>query len=226
MNYAHDGRFSAKKAGGIGLTVVLHALVACGVIFSLQRTFVHHKELPPQPVTPIIEHLQPQPLPEPPLREPNRPQVVIPQMDPPPVDFNNKETQHTTTPVDITDKHNGPENRVEVPGNGTGAGTGGGEGKATVPTSSPVITNLNSCKPEYPRSSLLKEESGTVRVRFEIGADSKVMAASVVHSSGYSTLDKAAVNALSHCQFKAAQQNGEPVSSTLTTDYVWTLNNE
>lgn len=224
MNYAHDGRFSAKKAGGIGLTVALHAIVACGVIFGLQHTLIHPRELPPLPVTPVVEHLHQQPHPEATLKEPDHQQIVIPTLTPPPIEMN-KDTPHTTLPIDNSDKKTGPDNPTGKSGEGTGIG-GEGESKSGVPISSPVITNLDSCKPEYPRSSLLKEESGVVRVRFEIGADSKLIAASVAHSSGYPTLDKAAVNALSHCQFKAAQQAGVAVSSTLVTDYVWNLSNE
>jgi protein TonB len=224
MNYAYDGKFSAKKAGGIGLTVALHALVACGVIFSLHRTFIHPVPPPPLVVTPLPE---PSAQPEQPkniLKEPDRPQVTIPTILPPPVDIKPDER---TLPTPII--NTGKKTEIEISGGKGGEGSGGGSGgesKTGIPVSNPAITNLDRCKPEYPRSSLLKEESGTVRVRFEIGADSKLIAASVLHSSGYSTLDKAAVNALSQCQFKAAQQDGVAVSSSLVTDYVWKLDNE
>jgi protein TonB len=222
MNYAHDGKFSAKKAGGIGLTVALHALVACGVIFGLHTTLISIAPPPPQPFTPLPEH---NPTPEPPkntVKEPTHQEVTIPTMPVLPIEIKNETAP--PTPINITEKPPGIE-----PSGGKGKegpGEGGGEGKAVNHSSSPAITNLDNCKPDYPRSSILKEESGTVRVRFEIGADGKLIAAGVLHSSGYTALDKAAVSALSQCQFKAAQQDGVPVSSALVTDYVWKLNNE
>jgi protein TonB len=221
MNYAHDGKFSVKKASGIGLTVALHALVACGVLYGLQRTFIHPAP-PPEIILTPPEQSHPKTQVESKPAEPGKQQVVVPTLSTPLIEIK-KDTAPPTAFVDNTDKKPGPEKTGDKIAEGSG---GGGETKTGTPVSSPVITNLDSCKPEYPRSSLLNEETGTVRVRFEIGADSKLVAASVLHSSGHTLLDRAAVNALSHCQFKAAQQDGVPVSSSLVTEYVWKLAND
>jgi TonB family protein len=88
----------------------------------------------------------------------------------------------------------------------------------------PVLANLNPCKPTYPIVSLQFEEQGTVRLQFKIGADSQLISTKVLKSSGYSKLDNAAVEALSHCRFKAAMKDGVPIEATLAVDYVWELN--
>jgi len=87
----------------------------------------------------------------------------------------------------------------------------------------PGFVNLNSCKPEYPRASLLAEETGVVRVQFDVGADGQLVGASVVKSSGFKNLDKATVNGLSRCKFRAAVKEGKNVQSSFTAEYVWKL---
>jgi protein TonB len=217
MDYIHEGNFSAKKAGGIGLTVVAHVLLACGVIFGLQHTFVH----PEQPK--IADFIPPQITPQHPV---DPPKTTVKMQDPPPIhqftfDKIVDQGPTITTPPPTTS----PGSSVEGTPQGSTGGTGGNT-DTHARSSSPAIANLEGCKPEYPRSSLLAQESGVVRVLFKIGADGRLIAASVLKSSGYTALDKAAVNGLSHCQFSAAVQDGAPVSSTLTTDYVWTLQGE
>jgi protein TonB len=50
-----------------------------------------------------------------------------------------------------------------------------------------------------------------------------VTSSRIQHSSGYRDLDKAAVNALSMCQFKPAMNNGTPEAGWAQLAYVWTL---
>jgi protein TonB len=216
MDYIHEGNFSVKKAGGIGLTVAAHVLVACGVIFGLQHTFVRPEpiktaEFIPPPITP---HHPTEPV-----------KTTYKLLDPPQI--------HEFIPEKI---ELGPTITIPPAPPGAGPttegtpsdppGRTGGTTETHARTSSPAIANLEGCKPEYPRSSLLALESGVVRVLFKIGADGRLIAASVLKSSGHTALDKAAVNGLSQCHFTAAIQDGTPVSSTLTTDYVWTLQDE
>jgi protein TonB len=67
------------------------------------------------------------------------------------------------------------------------------------------------------------EQKGTVRIQFIVGTDNQLIAAKVVQSSGYKNLDKATVNALSHCKFKVGYIDGKPVQSSFTADYAWRL---
>jgi protein TonB len=100
---------------------------------------------------------------------------------------------------------------------------GGGTQAAVVHSSSPAISNLDKCKPTYPSAAVKSEEEGTTRLKLDVGANGQLAGASVVKSSGFPDLDRAAVRALSQCEFKAATQDGTPVQSSLVTDYIWSL---
>ena len=84
------------------------------------------------------------------------------------------------------------------------------------------IANIEECKP----SPMLKQEAkadnyGTVGLKFELDQSGKLVSVSVVKSSGYASLDKAALIALSRCKFSPAYRNGEPIPSSFATDFVW-----
>lgn len=100
------------------------------------------------------------------------------------------------------------------------------EGPATkgIPIHKPAILNLEACKPEYPRISIIGGETGVTTVQFVIGQNGRVLNARIVNSSGFKNLDRAALNGLSSCQFSPATQDGNPVESSFTTEYSWHLN--
>lgn len=84
--------------------------------------------------------------------------------------------------------------------------------------------NASSCtRPEWPRGALRREESGVVTMSFLVGADGAVRGSKVVKSSGFPELDEAALSATAKCRFTPALAEGRPVESSMTTQYVWTL---
>lgn len=84
--------------------------------------------------------------------------------------------------------------------------------------------DLNSCaKPAWPDGAIARNETGTVTLNFEVGADHRLKNSRVVKSSGFADLDEAARSAVAKCKFKAATQAGKPVASQLKVQYVWTL---
>lgn len=99
---------------------------------------------------------------------------------------------------------------------------------AQAPTAAEVdksaVVNFPTCdKPQWPKASLQKEETGTVVLSFLIGTDGKVEDAAITRSSGHTLLDAAAVNGIKKCQFKPGMQDGKPVRSWMAMQYVWTL---
>jgi protein TonB len=216
MDFAHNNNFSAKKAGGIGLTILMHALLACALVYGLHSTFAP-KSLTPEAITPYTEPPQPK---TPPTEssKPASPTLLTPTITLPPL-----------PPIDVS-----PPTTITPPSEPDGAtndgrpttGTGTGYGFVGKGLTKAASFDLNGCKPVYPRSAELANETGVVRLRFEIGADSRLINAAVLRSSGYAVLDKAAQAALSRCTFKAAMQDDSPVSSSFTVDYAWTLDNE
>jgi protein TonB len=96
--------------------------------------------------------------------------------------------------------------------------------KPAGPARTAAVVDFNTCsKPEYPKSSLRNEETGTSTILFKIAADGSVQGASIQKSSGFRDLDRAAMTALSKCRFKPGTENGTAVESSQPVQYVWTL---
>lgn len=216
MDFSRKEQFTAKKASGIGVVVLLHAMLAGGLVYGLHTTKLTIEHVIPVTVDPPKPQIEP---PVEPRVEPRKldiqvqpiDRVVIDPVDPTP-------TGRTDTPT--------PADPPAKGGNGPGVdgGTIDGNGsKPIVHTSTTVKVDLNACKPPYPTSALKAEQEGTVRLKLEVGANGRLLSASVVQSSGYTALDRAAVSGLAQCEFKAATQDGTPVQSSYITDYVWSI---
>lgn len=79
-------------------------------------------------------------------------------------------------------------------------------------------TDLKACAKDYPRSALMNEETGTVQVQIQTGADGKVADAKVTKSSGSRALDSGTIQQVKSCKL-AARGAGQ-----FSVEYVWTLN--
>jgi len=214
MNFAEDRGFTVKKAGGIGFTVVMHVLLAGAIVYGLSTTYISKPKVEEIEVT--IPTVAP-PVVEPTPPPPSKPlQKTVTTVETPPV----KTEEAAPAPPD-------PAPAVQSNDNAPSAPNATAESSNTTGTpgvTSPAFTDLNSCKPQYPQAALMAEQTGTVRVKFIIGTDGNLVNASVLKSSGHKLLDKAAIDGLSRCKFKAAMQDGNPVQSWFVSDYVWTLN--
>jgi protein TonB len=92
--------------------------------------------------------------------------------------------------------------------------------------SSAKLDSSSGCqKPEYPTSSRLSGEQGTVALSFLIGEDGSIRDSRIDKSSSFKSLDEAARAALSLCHFKPGLENGRPVASWARIRYVWHLVN-
>ncbi|OYV01771.1 MAG: energy transducer TonB [Burkholderiales bacterium PBB5] len=91
----------------------------------------------------------------------------------------------------------------------------------------PARVDMATCdKPEFPAAALRAEATGTTKIRFTVDATGAVSKAEVERSAGPSRehrlLDRAAVDALSKCRFKAGtDETGKPVGTTTIVEYVW-----
>ena len=215
MDFSHEQRFTAKRASGIGVVALAHIILGDALVYGLHSTTVIRQNEEPVVLKPLPpDTVKPVDLPRLPDTHVKTPYIApIETVQPPPVG-----------PVIEAFTTIKPEPTVIRDG-GTG-GTGAGEGaKPVVHSSTPVKVDYEACKPMYSRQQRLDGEEGTVRLKFEVGVDGRLAAASIVKSSGYAGLDKAALAALSNCAFKAATQDGAPIRSTLVTDYIWSLEN-
>jgi protein TonB len=88
----------------------------------------------------------------------------------------------------------------------------------------PEVLDFSTCvKPDYPKSSLRNEETGTVTLRFVVAPTGRIVAAKVERSSGFRNLDLAALNGMSRCLFRPASIDNKPVQDSALMQYVWTL---
>lgn len=216
MDFSQNEVSPVRRYGGLSVVVLVHILVAYALITGLAHKSI---DVIMQPVeTKIIEEVKPPPppntLPPPPPRMAAPPPPFIP---PPEVQIQQPQSPNViAAPSTVQPAQTQPFQKSVV----TAAPP------APTPVAAPPVpafVDLNACKPEYPRSSLLAEEQGTVTVQFVIGADAQLVGATVVKSSGFKNLDRATVNALSHCKFKAAYKEGKPVQSSFMSNYVWKL---
>ena len=87
----------------------------------------------------------------------------------------------------------------------------------------PASFDVKSCKAEYPKAALMNEEQGIVSMMFLVSADGKVLESKLEKTSGYKSLDKAAIAAVSACKFKPGSKDGKPDSTWTKVDYNWSL---
>lgn len=87
----------------------------------------------------------------------------------------------------------------------------------------PASFDAKSCKAEYPKAALMNEEQGVVSMKFLVSADGKVLESKLDKSSGFKSLDKAAITAITACKFKPGSKDGKPDSTWTKVEYNWTL---
>ena len=80
-----------------------------------------------------------------------------------------------------------------------------------------------TCKPEYPKASLINEETGVVTMAFLVSAEGHVVDSKVEKSSGFKNLDKAAVKGISACKFRPGMKDGHADQTWAKVEYTWAL---
>ena len=219
MNFSHE-KSPGKNFTGIAIVIILHALVAYGIVTGLGTRMVSKmaeavetksieevkppppKEVPPPPPPPEMK------APPPPFIPP----VEVNVQQPPPVQ---NVIQNATTAKPATNVLTPPAPPANpappAPANPN-------------PVRVAAVADFNTCaKPEWPKASLRNEETGTVTLSFLIGTDGRVADSKIVKSSGFRDLDKAAVAGISRCKFKPGLTDGKPEQAWMQMQYVWTL---
>jgi protein TonB len=74
---------------------------------------------------------------------------------------------------------------------------------------------LSTPAPRYPPEALRNQESGTVLLHVDVGADGVPTQVQVAKSSRSRSLDRAASEAVRQWRFKPAQRNGQPVPASV-----------
>ncbi len=87
----------------------------------------------------------------------------------------------------------------------------------------PASFDPKTCKAEYPKAALMNEEQGMVSMKFLVSADGRVLESKLDKTSGFKSLDKAAITAISACKFKPGSKDGKPDTTWTKVEYNWTL---
>jgi protein TonB len=217
MDFSHNSN-PGKNFTGIAVVILIHALVAWGIVSGLGTRMV--AKLADAVETKIIEEVKPPPPKEVP------PPPPPPEMKAPPPPF--------IPPVEVNVQQPAPVNQVMA--NATNVAPKTTELSRPAPPAPPAqaanpnpvrvaaVADFNTCaKPEWPKASLRNEETGTVTLSFLIGTDGRVADSKIVKSSGFRDLDKAAVVGITKCRFKPGSVDGKPEQAWMQMQYVWTL---
>lgn len=149
---------------------------------------------PEMPSVAEPRHDPPRPLPPP------VPETEMPSMPPEPDEY--------MLPEPPPERPEMPEERPEAPPAAATERSAPRQAKIDAPPQ--PVRNI---RPDYPRLAKLRGEEGDVVVEIQVGADGSVAQVAVVSSSGFPSLDEAAVKAARSARFKPAKAEGRPVAS-------------
>jgi protein TonB len=79
----------------------------------------------------------------------------------------------------------------------------------------PTIKTLTTPTPEYPRVAIQYREEGTVYLTVTIGVDGVPTAVTLYKSSGFGSLDEAAIKTMRQWRFVPVLKNGRPEAVTI-----------
>jgi len=227
MHFSPAYHDNGNKAGKFALVAGLHALIAIGVVNMMNgRVLSLPKLTDPDTVFTTPQPPVPPPLPPDPPTPVQRlapPDIVVPKVEieitPPPIE-NPVRTIFEADPLPPQPAQ--PQTTAQPPAAASGSGTGSGTTGGTVRTI--ALAEASGCAtPTYPARAARNGDSGTVVLALLIGTDGRVATARVQKSSGSRDLDKAALNALSMCQFNPATNNGVAEAGWGQLAFVWTL---
>lgn len=220
MHFSQINDGTGSKAGKFALVAGLHALVAMGVINVMNSKAISIPALVQDTlvwVKPDIPPPSPPPEPPKPRMDVAKPPIVVPkvEVDVPPPQIE-EPVQATTEPQPMPEPAQPAAS--EAPPSQAPASSDTGAMRSA------VLADADGCaKPDYPTSAARNGETGTVTLALLVGADGRVQDSRIQKSSGSRVLDRAAVNALSLCQFKPAMNNGAAEAGWAQIAYVWTL---
>ena len=85
------------------------------------------------------------------------------------------------------------------------------------------VTDFQVCYPKYPRAALRQNQTGATALGFLVKPDGVIDEVTVLKSSGFDTLDQAAVAAFQDCQVKPALLDGKPVALRKKLRFLWKI---
>jgi protein TonB len=217
MNFSHEKK-PGKNLTGITIVILLHVLVAYGIVTGLGKRMV--SKMAEAVETKIIEEVKPPPPKEVPPPPPPPEMKAPPPPFIPPVEVNVQQPPPVQNTIASSTAAKPVSNELSRPAPPAPPAAAANPNPVRIA----AVADFNTCaKPEWPKASLRNEETGTVTLSFLIGTDGRVADSKIVKSSGFRDLDKAAVTGISKCRFKPGSNDGKPEQAWMQMQYVWTL---
>ncbi|MES2318099.1 MAG: TonB family protein [Pseudomonadota bacterium] len=89
------------------------------------------------------------------------------------------------------------------------------------------VVHFDACaKPAWPKAALRDESVGTMELGFLVREDGTLERGVILHGSGDTRLDQAALSSISKCKFSPGAVKGKPVRMWMPIIYVWSLEGE
>jgi protein TonB len=217
MNFSHDKQ-PGKNLTGITIVIILHVLVAYGIVTGLGKRMV--SKMAEAVETKIIEEVKPPPPKDVPPPPPPPEMKAPPPPFIPPVEVNVQQPPPAQSAIAVSSAAKPASNELARPQ----APAAPAAAANPNPVRTAAVADFNTCaKPEWPKASLRNEETGTVTLQFLIGVDGRVADSKVLKTSGFRDLDKAAMVGIAKCRFKPGMNDGKPEQAWMQMQYVWTL---
>ncbi len=75
--------------------------------------------------------------------------------------------------------------------------------------------------PAYPVDAQMRRQTGSVKIKLWIAASGAVTQSEVIKSSGFPSLDQAALDSFGKCAYTPSLRRGLPIDDTKYVDYTW-----
>ncbi|QYF91949.1 energy transducer TonB [Massilia sp. PAMC28688] len=220
MNFSHEKQ-PGKNFTGIAVVVLIHALLAWGIVSGLGTRMV--TKVAEAVETKIVEEVKPPPPKEVPPPPPPPEMKAPPPPFIPPVEVNVQQPPPPQNVIASATNVKPATTELQKPAPAAPPAPPAPAAPAA-PVRQAAVADFNTCaKPEFPKASLRNEETGVVTVSFLIGVDGRVVDSKITKSSGFRDLDRAAQQAIGKCRFKPAMVDGKPEQAWQPVQYVWTL---
>ena len=218
MNFSHE-KEPGKNLTGIAIVVLLHVLVAWGILNGLGTKVITKVQEAVE--TKLIEEVKPPPPPETPPPPPPPEMKAPPPPFIPPVEVQVQQPPPPQNAIAATTSTPPPTTSLAPPAPPAPPAPAAAPAG---PSRTAAVADFSTCaKPEYPKNSARNEEEGKSVIQFLIGVDGRMVDSKIQRSSGFRDLDRAAQAAIGKCRFKPAMNNGQPEQAWVSVEYVWSL---
>ena len=191
--------FNWRVSLATAFTVALHAMAFLMILAPVMAPHATERvaktDVQVHVITAVPEPPKPPPPPPQPPQKP-QPQVVHSVVQPPPI-------QPPTSPLVVSEPS--PVAEVAPPPMPPTAHPANTDARPSA-----MVSYRSKYRPKYPMQAIRQRQEGTVQLKILVGVHGSPLKIQVMNSSGYRSLDQAAIAAARQWRFNPAMENGAP----------------